>query len=228
MAQHHIDSLLAILENPIRRKILAKLSKERHYPLQLSKELRVSQQAIMKHLKVLEDNDLVMIIEEKSTAGGPPRKTYFATKRYSIRIDIGPSTFNTEMHSFDEPDPNVKSYQEIKNRYKNVCNEEELIKRFTALKKLVQEINTKIERLENQRTNLINLKEQVLKETHDTIRTLCMDYDERKLLYSFIDHNLRSLEAISEQLNLREKVVEDLVRQLAKQRILLRFEEDEE
>ncbi len=226
MAQHDIDSILSILENPIRRKILAKLSKERHYPLQLSKELSVSQQAIMKHLKVLEDNDLVMIIEEKSTAGGPPRKSYFATKRYSIRIDMGPSTFNTEFHSFDEPKPTAKSYKEIKEKYEAVCSQEELNKKFSELKKLVTELNSKIEALENQRTNLINLREKVLKETHDTIRSLCMDYDERKLLYSFIDHNLRSLEAISEQLNLREKVVEDLVRQLARQRILLRFEDE--
>jgi predicted transcriptional regulator len=228
MKRTELDKLLSVLENPIRRQILAKLSKERHYPLQLSKELNVSQQAIMKHLKVLEDNDLVMIIEEKSTVGGPPRKSYFTTKRYSIRIDMGPSMFSTDIQSFDEPEVEPKTFQEIKSKYEKVCTEEELNKRFSDLKKLVREINTKLRDLEKQRTDLLKLRESILKETHDTIRDLCMDYDERKILYSVIDHNLRTLEAISERLNLRERVVQDIVQQLAKQRILIELEEDED
>ena len=67
MNTNELDSIFSVLENPIRRKILAKLAKEHHYPLQLSKELNISQQAIMKHLKVLEDNELVQSFEEKST-----------------------------------------------------------------------------------------------------------------------------------------------------------------
>jgi len=230
MKRTELDKLLSVLENPIRRQILAKLSKERHYPLQLSKELNVSQQAIMKHLKVLEDNELVMVVEEKSTVGGPPRKSYFSTKRYSIRIDMGPSMFSTDLQSFNEPEieQEPKSYKEIKDKYETVCSEEELNKKFAELKKLVKEINMKLRDLEKQRTDLINLREGILKETHDTIRDLCMDYDERKILYSVIDHNLRTLEAISERLNLRERVVLDIVQQLAKQRILIELEEDEE
>ena len=60
-----LDELMGVLENHTRREILSKLAKETHYPLQLSKELNVSQQAIMKHLKVLEDYDLVESFEEK-------------------------------------------------------------------------------------------------------------------------------------------------------------------
>ena len=48
-----LDEILSVLENPIRRRILQKLSRESNYPLQISKELNVSQQAIMKHLRVL-------------------------------------------------------------------------------------------------------------------------------------------------------------------------------
>jgi len=97
-----LDRILAVLENPIRRKILHKLSREMNYPLQLSKELNVSQQAIMKHLKVLEESDFVVSFEEKSDKGGPPRKLYAPRKRYCIRIDIGPNTYNEEIHSYME------------------------------------------------------------------------------------------------------------------------------
>ncbi|MBN1539485.1 MAG: helix-turn-helix domain-containing protein [Candidatus Thermoplasmatota archaeon] len=99
-----LDKILAVLENPIRRKILQKLSREMNYPLQLSKELNVSQQAIMKHLKVLEDNDFVISYDERSDKGGAPRKIYVPRKRYCVRIDIGPNTYNEEIYSFMEYD----------------------------------------------------------------------------------------------------------------------------
>ena len=54
------DTALSILENRTRRSILEHLVREAHYPLQLAELLDVSQQAIMKHLKVLEDAGFVV------------------------------------------------------------------------------------------------------------------------------------------------------------------------
>jgi DNA-binding transcriptional ArsR family regulator len=96
-----IDVILAVLENPIRRRILKKLSTDTNYPLQLARELNVSQQAIMKHLKVLEDADFVSSVEEPSDKGGPPRKVYVPTKRFSIRIDLGPNTYEENFYAFE-------------------------------------------------------------------------------------------------------------------------------
>ena len=48
------DEAVTILENRARRSILQHLVKEPHYPLQLSELLDISQQAVMKHIKVLE------------------------------------------------------------------------------------------------------------------------------------------------------------------------------
>ena len=53
------DEALTILENPTRRQILRKLVKEPHYSLQISELLDVSQQAVVKHLKVLEEAGFV-------------------------------------------------------------------------------------------------------------------------------------------------------------------------
>ncbi|MEA3557778.1 MAG: helix-turn-helix domain-containing protein [Candidatus Thermoplasmatota archaeon] len=99
-----LDRILSILENPIRRKILQRLSRDSNYPLQLSRDLGVSQQAIMKHLKVLEDSDFVVSYIERSNKGGPPKKVYVPRKRYCIRIDIGPSTYAADFHSYMEYD----------------------------------------------------------------------------------------------------------------------------
>lgn len=68
------DESLSILENPTRRSILRHLVKEPHYPLQLSELLDVSQQAVVKHLKVLEEAGFVDSEMKKSDKAAPPRK----------------------------------------------------------------------------------------------------------------------------------------------------------
>ena len=55
-----LDVLLSMIKNPTRRKILESLVKMPRYPLQLSKELGISQQAVMKNLSVLEKNGMVV------------------------------------------------------------------------------------------------------------------------------------------------------------------------
>ncbi|MDG6224698.1 MAG: helix-turn-helix domain-containing protein [Candidatus Thermoplasmatota archaeon] len=96
-----LDQILAVLANPIRRMILKKLSTETNYPLQLSRELNVSQQALMKHMRVLEETGFIRSVEERSNKGGPPRNLYVVRKRMSVRIDLGPNTFEEKLFSFD-------------------------------------------------------------------------------------------------------------------------------
>ena len=65
------DEVLSILENTTRRQILMLLVKEPHYPLQISELIGVSQQAVVKHLKVLEKADFVnseIVASEKGVA----------------------------------------------------------------------------------------------------------------------------------------------------------------
>ena len=64
-----LDILLSMVENPTRRKILESLVKEPHYPLQLSKELGISQQAVMKNLNMLEKNGMVVSYQVSSSIG---------------------------------------------------------------------------------------------------------------------------------------------------------------
>ena len=65
-----LDVLLSVIENPTRRRILEALVREPHYPLQLSRELGLSQQGIMKHLRMLEDLDLVLVMSVNPGFGG--------------------------------------------------------------------------------------------------------------------------------------------------------------
>jgi len=95
----HPDLVLRLVENPLRRRILQKLALEARYTLELSKELGVSQQAICKHLRLLEEAGLVSSHIQKSSCG-PPRLYYTPTRHYSISIAFGPSMFEASVEEY--------------------------------------------------------------------------------------------------------------------------------
>ncbi len=88
MTTHTIDDIFRILENPTRRQILRLLSQETHYPLQIAKELGISQQAVGKHIKVLEDHGFIRSFEEPSSIGGPPRGAFVPTPRIRMPVEF--------------------------------------------------------------------------------------------------------------------------------------------
>ena len=96
MSFEEVDKLFYLLENPTRRRILQLLSVERLYPLkmhkQLSREIDVTQQAVVKHLKILEEHGMVKSKDEPSNQG-PNRRVYTASREVSLHIDLGPSTY---------------------------------------------------------------------------------------------------------------------------------------
>ena len=95
MSLEEIDDLFYLLENPTRRRILQLLSRERLYPLQLSREIDVSQQAVVKHLRILEEHGMVASRDEPSDRG-PNRRVYRASRSVSLHIDVGPTTFREQ------------------------------------------------------------------------------------------------------------------------------------
>ena len=88
-----LDEALGILQNKARRAILERLVREPHYPLQLAKQIGISQQAVMKHLRLLENVGFVVKMKAASNKGGPPKNIYSVQQAISIRIDLGPDLF---------------------------------------------------------------------------------------------------------------------------------------
>ena len=108
MSFEEVDELFYLLENPTRRRILQLLSVERLYPLkmhkQLSREMDVTQQAIVKHLKILEEHGFVKSQDEPSDRG-PRRREFTASREVSLHIDVGPSTYKQKAETnFDVSD----------------------------------------------------------------------------------------------------------------------------
>src|SRR5579862_1485606 len=92
MKGRELDSVLRIIENPVRRRIIKRLSQEPGYALQLSKELGLGQPLVAKHLTIMENAGLVTSAME-SSANGPRRKKYSLARSISITMDVAPNTF---------------------------------------------------------------------------------------------------------------------------------------
>jgi ArsR family transcriptional regulator len=222
MAELDLDTALSVLSNPMRREILSRLVMETHYPLQLAKELNTSQQAVMKHLDVLERNGLVRSVKEPSDAGGPPRNAYTATQQLSIRIDIGRNLFNAKIRTYDpDEEPSImEDYSYINERYDALSSVKDDHERLKGLANTLRDVNRELTDLERRRDALLIAKERLLGEANDIIAQLSSDYDERRVLYYITDKGTVSVAVVSEHFNMREKAVEEIFFQLLRNRLL--------
>ena len=193
--------LLSVIENPTRRRILEALVREPHYPLQLSKELGLSQQGIMKHLRMLEELDLVRSFLEDSDQGGPSRRRYFPTTGFTMVVDIGPGLFNTEVAS-----------RPFENR--GAEKQERDGRRLLDLRKDLGEIDQELVRLKERRAELIAEKERILEEAGRAVESSPMDYRSRKIVYEYILHPQMSAKDLARGLGLRDDSVENIINML--------------
>ena len=215
MSDIDLDTLLAIIGNPTRRQILRKLVKEDHYPLQLSKELSISQQAIMKHLRVLEEADLVKSMFRKSDSG-PPRKFYVATQSLTIVIDMSPEQFSEDLR-FHDMEQVIKAEADTQ----ALRNAENLRVKLTEFMGLIATVNEQLDIMAQDRDELLARKGDALRYANNIIDTLCENYEHRKVLRYLINEDDLSLGAMSERLNMRESEVEKVLRNLEKQGLLM-------
>jgi len=194
--------MLSVIENPTRRRILEALVREPHYPLQLSRELGLSQQGIMKHLRMMEEMDLVRSFSEESDQGGPSRRRYFPTTGFTIVVDIGPGLFNTEIATrhLDEPAserPKVESGR-----------------RLLDIRKEIGSIDAELERIRERRAELIAEKESLLEDVGRIVEDDFDDYGTRKVVYEYIKHPELEGRDLARGLGLRDDVVERTIARL--------------
>src|SRR5712691_6685100 len=94
MEQEELDTVLRVIENPVRRRIIKWLSRGPSYALQLSKELGLGQPLVAKHLSIMESAGLVTsTVEDSPNPSGGKRKWYSLAKSLSITMDLAPNLF---------------------------------------------------------------------------------------------------------------------------------------
>ena len=100
-----LDKTLNLLQNKTRRLILERLVREPHYPMQLAELIGISQQAIKKNLRELENGGFVEKMQVASEKGGPPRTIFRVQEAFSLRIDLGPDLFKIEKRKLPSGGP---------------------------------------------------------------------------------------------------------------------------
>ncbi len=209
MEKKEFDEMIQLLQNETRRKILELLSKEENYPLAISRYLDTSQQSISKHLDRLEDKGLVISERCKSEKGGPPTKKYSLNREFSLRIDLGPQLFDTELE--DLKDEKIEDHKEIEEKVREGIIEGGYLE---GHRKIIQNIERKIRKLEKERKYLLKLKEKALAEAYNYIHENFDSYEERKILYYVLDSGITDPRKIAKSFNVREDEIKNILEKM--------------
>ena len=199
-----MDTILAIVENPTRRRILQAVVREPHYPLQLSKELGISQQAIVKNLNLMEKEGIVVSYRESSDRG-PERIFYRPSSEFTITIDMRNNMFEVKMIPATS-DSSKK--QETK----------ALEPKKTAEERRLEEVRARISQIDRQIAEFDRRRSEIVRERNDLINEFLqmadirnMDYEHRELLYDMLNRPNWSAEDISKKLGFNETLVSRMI-----------------
>jgi predicted transcriptional regulator len=217
MEQTDLDSVLGAVENPIRRRIIAKLSVEPNYQLQLSKELGVSQQLVAKHLLSMEDAGLVSTVLEDSPRG-PQRKEYMLRKSVSVTVDLAPNLFRARVFSFG-PVPGMADgvdHAQLAGQMNEILRYPDDASRIGALAQIINEVDGKLKQMEEQRAVLIYLRSVALREAAKASTSLGTS-DRNKVLHYIMREQRDSIIDMSASLGLQQQVVGDILEQIEKE-----------
>src|SRR5437660_7118153 len=103
-----IDCVFYVLGNRTRRDILSTLSDEPMYFNQVSKEVGIGQQAMLRHMNTLEDVGFVNTHGEKSDLGAPDRKYYSLDSSFNLTISLSKDEFTIDYNQRKTSDDKLK------------------------------------------------------------------------------------------------------------------------
>ena len=208
------DEALSILENPTRRQILRKLVKEPHYPLQLSELLNVSQQAVVKHLKVLEESGFVDSERVPSEKGGPPKKMYKVNQSFSLRLDLGPDLFRAEHRKIPAGGP-MRLSNSLPPELNGVVDRLGTRRKLPMVEAMgvLSELDSALERIDEHRDAVIALHQQVMRKVSPSISEQSESYEERQLAHAIMNQPRRplDLDAFSQGLRIQSMDAEEMM-----------------
>ncbi len=189
--ENNIDIILDAIENRTRREIIKRLILRDQYPLQLAKDLRVSQQAIMKHLEILEKSNIVKLKGMEKSDQGPQRKVYEINQSFLLTISLTPNFF--EIRKVD-----------VKEKENKLENED-----LDYLIGKLRETENKIKEIEKELVELVELKDSIVSKINETIDKKIKNEIEKKVLISYLSS--LDIEKVSEETNVPEYLIKTMI-----------------
>jgi predicted transcriptional regulator len=192
-----LDTILSVIENPMRRKILTALVREPHYPLQLSKELGVSQQAVMKNLGILERCGLVEWRKESSDRG-PEKIVYRPTSEFTLTIDLRSGMFRATL---SEPET-VHGAPETGGR------------ELEEVRGSLSEIDRQISEFDRMREEMIERRNMMISSFMRGPIASNLDYIERNMIYEMLNCPENDAGEVSKNLGIREEMMTQMMKDI--------------
>jgi predicted transcriptional regulator len=218
MKERELDSVLQVIENPVRRRIIKRLSQESCYALQLSKELGLGQPLVAKHMSVMEKAGMVTSAVETSP-NGPERRRYSLAKSISITMDLAPHLFNERAISFNMPSstkPKTAGEAEggaFGDRVREALAAPDEGEKLSLISRVLGDVDTRIALVEEERVGLLSVKNELMNEAAKIVANL-EDLDTRRVVFHILEEHDREVESISQSLDMREMLVRSILEAL--------------
>ena len=211
-----IGEFLDLLGNNTRRRILESLTNEPKYFIQLSKEIGVSQQAVLKHLFLLENFGLIESFKAKSNLAAPDRKYFQLNRSVYLSIGITGNSMEIKMENIKGPNKiRSKNNMAIESKEESIKKDKEITDILKNTKHKLELLAKRMQELEDEKIHLLKEKQQILEITHQVIRESLKEDLARRILYSnLISREITDIEELSEILNTREKEIKIVVKSL--------------
>ena len=213
MESEELDRLLQVMENPVRRKIIRRLSQEPAYALQLSKELGLGQSLIAKHMDVMEKAGLVTSVVRDTRSGPKGKRWYSLSRTVSIRMDLGPNLFIESGTAFKTGLERPEAVGRLKKRVRDAALIEDGGEKFTILSEVLNGVDERMREIEGERAGLLEVRDLAMCEAASVVSRF-EELDTRKVLHHILDEHDREVAHISEALNLREYAVRSILEEL--------------
>lgn len=206
--------LLDVLGNENRRRILRLLADEPKYFNQLAKELGVSQQAVLKHLDILEQHGLVASFRAKSELAGPDRKYFKLGRGLHLSVGIAAGLVDMDLQELGEAEK-IRGPRQLLDTYHEVKNLDEIddgAELVSASDRILREIDKRVRTLDEEKISFLNLRQIVMEKVHQVAQASFVEELERRLLYSVLgSERTIDVEELSQELDARERQIKEAI-----------------
>ncbi len=216
MSSDEVDSILTILENPVRRKIIKRLSEEPSYSLQLARELGLTQQLVAKHLALMEVAGVVKSSWRESPQG-PRQRVYLLDKTVSITLDLSPHIFGTHFQTPPVPSKATELQADVSRMMRHIQEIQSYgdnRKSLKALSEVISEIDERLRSLEEERAGLLHARDVGMQAAGAAIESLENVKERRRILYRVLDEQDLDADAVARSLNMSETLVRRILAEI--------------
>ena len=207
------ETLLEVLGNESRRRILALLSKKPCYISEISYSLKMAPKAVLEHLEKLEKAGIIRSFEEGR------RRYYYINKSLRIEITIAPHLFETSVIT-------ETNHLDVE----NAVREAKRFLNFEFEKAGVFELSDAVRKIEKIQQNMSRLQGMINSKINEAFERItreinaCINGEVERIVMIGIAKGARTAAEIAEQFGLPYREVEVALKNLERRGVIRRFE----